>query len=201
MADNWYDVVRSNELPNQGDILFNFPIVVNKLPNSYPDLIHLMDEQTEILRKHKETGDPLPPLKPIVESTIQFADVVILTQGCLIAGPSGPKVDQVTIAVINDVKGMKFSVVSEIMSAKRPPYHLLSKSMDPGILMNYHYVDFTDTYSVSYDLLKSFCENTSSRLRLKSPYVDELSQRFGLFYSKIGLPNNTIDKKDLEASL
>jgi hypothetical protein len=66
--------------------------------------------------------------------------------------------------------------------------------------MNYQVVDFTNVFTVSREFIESFCRDTKPRLRLRSPYLEELSQNFGLFFSKIGTPNNNIDKQDLKSS-
>jgi hypothetical protein len=195
VADNWYDIV--NDIVNQGDILIDFPIITSEQPTSFRELKEAIDKFEELVKSGKNPEE----LGPLVKANVKIANAVVLTQGCLIAGPNGPKVDQVVIAVIDDVKGDEWGFVKDVIKGNRPPYHLLGKSFEPSIPLSYQIVDFTQIFSVSYKLLDSFCKENGSRLRLKSPYVEELSQRFGLFYSKVGLPNNTIDEADLRSAL
>ncbi|GIP51838.1 hypothetical protein [Paenibacillus vini] len=178
MSDNWYEIVSVDQVISQGDILIGCPIIIPEYPTNYPDL--LKGNVAEAKAK------------------VYFDDVVILTQACLLAGPAGPKVEMVTVAPIADVEGDGWGFVSDVSKGLRPAYHLLNKSSDPSFDMNYQIVDFANIYSIPYNLLDSYRLNSGPRLRLKSPYVEELSQRFGMFYSKVGLPNNTIDMEELK---
>ncbi|MCG7385125.1 hypothetical protein [Paenibacillus sp. ACRRY] len=178
MADSWYDIIKSDDPINQGDILLGCPIIIPEYPKDYLEL------KNETIKE--------------ASAKVYFDNVVVLTQGCLIAGPSGPKVDMVTVAPFSDAKEDSWGTVSAIMKGERPPYYLLNKS-DLEIEIDYSIVDFANIYSITYALLDSFRLNTEKRLRLKSPYVEELSQRFGYFYSKVGQPNGSINKDELKA--
>lgn len=177
MSEVWYDIIQPDEVINQGDILIGCPIFVVEHPISYPEL-----------KSGKVTE---------AKTKLYFDDVVVLTQGCLIAGPSGPKVDSVTVAKISTARGEGWSFVSDVKKGARPAYHLINKFDQGGFQFDYQIVEFASTYSIPLELLNSFRLNTGPRLRLKSPYVEELAQRYGLFFSKIGLPNNAMDEIEL----
>lgn len=178
LSEIWYEIVPQDEVLNQGDILIGCPIIVPEHPTSYLAL----KEQRVTEAKAK----------------VYFDNVVVLTQGCLIAGPNGPKVEMVTVAQISEVRGEGWGFVSDVRKGKRPPYHLLNKFEQDGMILDYQIVEFANTYSIPYKLLDDFRLNVGPRLRLKSPYLEELAQRYGLFFSKVGLPNGAIDEEDLK---
>lgn len=69
-------------------------------------------------------------------------------------------------------------------------------SETPELSMNYQIVDFTLLYSVPLEFLKAFSERKGKRLQMKTPHRELLSQHFGNFFSRIGLPNEDHINKD-----
>lgn len=67
--------------------MIDFPIVTNKLPASYAELEQMIKLYDEAVAKGQEAPNS------VVNASIMTANAVILTQGCLLSGPSGPKVD------------------------------------------------------------------------------------------------------------
>lgn len=49
-------------------------------------------------------------------------------------------------------------------------------------------IDFRVTFTVPYDFLKQFAAFQGKRLRLRSPYREDISNRFGHFFSRVALP-------------
>jgi hypothetical protein len=59
-----------------------------------------------------------------------------------------------------------------------------------NININFQVVDFTSIFTMPYRLLNDFkIVQGNPRLRLNTPHREYLNQRFGSFYSRIGLPN------------
>lgn len=168
----WYTEIDDSAPISQGDIIFDCPIIV---PDPEFDFTGLEDISN-------------------IEMRIYTADVIVMTQACDLANDPP---DTVIVAQINGLDGISWSTLSEINSGRRPAYHLISKKENGNAVMDYKIVDFTSIYSVSLILLQKQAELQKYRLRLNSPYLEFLSQRFGYFFSRIGLPIN-ISKRDLK---
>lgn len=174
---NWYTEVDASEPINQGDIFFKCPIM---MPDPEFDFSNLDLKDLNNFEK--------------VELKIYTTNVIVLTQSCDIV--NDPGVDNIILARIDDVKGESNTLLKEVLSNKRPPYHLLGKNENGTIQMNYQIVDFTSLYSISTALLEKFKQEHGVRLRLNSPYLELMSQRFGNLFSRVGLPTS-IKKEDL----
>lgn len=174
----WYTIYDSSEPISQGDIFFHCPVFIPA-----PDY-------------------NFSKLDKIKEANFKYgtADIIILTQACDLNLNNGgaPNVRNVVVAKIDDAKGETQGFLSNVRTNHKPGYHLISKQTE-GIVMNYQVVDFTEIYTLPYDLLNAYREVHGKRLRLNSPYLELLSQRFGLFFSRVGLPDKfAIDKQDLK---
>ncbi|MCF8011616.1 MAG: hypothetical protein K9L17_08790 [Clostridiales bacterium] len=76
------------------------------------------------------------------------------------------------------------------------------ESEDHNLNMNYKIVDFTSIFTIPYNYLSTFAEKSGKRLRLNSPHRELLSQEFGNFFARIGLPNEDfIQKKELKEAV
>lgn len=169
----WYAEVDKSTPISQGDIVLNCPIIVPDPEFDFTDL--------ENINK--------------IGMRIYTADVIVMTQACDLA--NNPP-DTVIVAQLNNLEDISsWGVLSEINSGRRPAYHLISKKENGNVIMDYRIVDFTSIYSVSLILLQKQAEQQGQRLRLNSPYLEFMSQRFGNFFSRIGLPVN-ICKEDLK---
>ncbi|MCP9227268.1 hypothetical protein NMG90_17850 [Bacillus mycoides] len=174
---SWYDVINNETHISQGDILFQCPIFTPEPQYHFGDLDSL--QQTPL--------------------AVGLADVIVMTQACDldISGGRTPKVDSVVVAVLINVKGQSWSSVSQVANNKINSAYLLNQN-HYGVEMDWQIVNFKDLYTVPYSLLDEFRKH-GARLRLKSPYLENLSQKFGNFFARVGLPNETlIAKKELE---
>lgn len=175
----WYTEVNHSEPINQGDIFFRCPIII---PDAEFDFTKIDVFNFESFNQ--------------IEMKIYTIDVIVLTQSCDIV--NNPPVDNIIVARIDDVKGESNTTLKELLSNRRPPYHLIGKKDYGNLKMNYQVVDFTSLYSVPRLLLEKIKQNTDIRIRVNSPYLELLSQRFGNFFSRVGLPESKgIDKNDL----
>lgn len=175
----WYTEAKKDEEIEQGDIFFKCPIF---LPD--PEFDYSVIDLSN-LGNLKE-----------VEFKIYTPNVIVLTQSCDIVNE--PKADNIIVARITDVKEESNTFLKEVLASKRPPYQLLGKKDYGSLVMNYMVVDFSSLYSVPRVLLEKYKDEYGSRIRLNSPYLELLSQKFGNFFSRVGLPENKgINKEDL----
>lgn len=174
---DWYTEVDSGEAINQGDIFFKCPVLV---PDPEFDFSKIDFSDLGSFNK--------------IELKIYTIDLIVLTQSCDIV--NDPPIDEIILARIDDVKGESNTFLKEVLSNRRPPYHLIGKNEIGNIKMNYQIVDFTSIYSIPRVMLEKFKEQQKTRLRLNSPYLELMSQRFGNLFSRVGLPKN-ISKSDL----
>jgi hypothetical protein len=56
--------------------------------------------------------------------------------------------------------------------------------------MGIHIVDFGRVFSLPMEYVQRHAENQGSRLRLRPPYREHLSQAFARFFMRVGLPQN-----------
>lgn len=175
----WYTEVSANEEINQGDIFFKCPIL---LPDQDYDFSEFDFNDKSSFQK--------------IQMKVYTANIIVLTQSCDIV--NNPPLDNIIVGKIDDIVGETHTFLKEVLSNRRPSYHLLNKKDYGNIKINYQIVDFTSLYSIPYRILNHCRQEQSPRLRLNSPYIEQLSQRFGNFFSRVGLPESKgIDKEDL----
>lgn len=122
-------------------------------------------------------------------------DVVVMTQSCdlrpgkikfVVLCPYWPLAE---IIEMNEKLRPK-KMQEKIRQGHIPNYHMLHacalKEMPQGIQI----VDFRTMYTVPYDFLTQFVKAQGKRLRLQSPYTEKMSQAFGNFFSRVGLPQD-----------
>lgn len=186
MADNrveelLYRRVPATENISQGDILFNFPII---LPN-----IKSLDQIDKVTKES---------LKDHVEMDLFDADIIILSQACdLVFDEQRGRypVDPVICAAVNEIGSYSWRLVEDVNSGKRPAYFLLNK--DESFMEESRIIDFGQIFTVPYDVLSKFVTSTPDRFRPISPILEKVSQQFGNYFSRIGTEYER-DKKDLK---
>lgn len=179
----WYTETDPKEPVSQGDIFLNCPIF-----SIDPESVDLSN----------------PSGITQVKTILYTANVVVVTQACDLNPDDKNIVDNVVVVPLDDVatmetEGNKKNFVSDVRVGRRPNCYLLNKHSGE-IKMGYQIADFSTVTTVPYDHLMSLREFHGLRLRLNSPHRELLSQKFGNYFARIGLPeDDSIDKKDLEA--
>lgn len=175
---SWYKVIDINENVSQGDIFFDCPI-------------YHIDADTIDFK------NPFNFVKP--KTKIYTADVVVLTQACDLEQQNG-MIKTVVVVPLHDVtNAAKWGFVSEILAGRRPNYYLLNKFVSENLNMDYKIADFENLQVIPYEIPNRYREFHGKRLRLNTPHRELLSQRFGAYFTRIGLPNeDSIDKDDLK---
>jgi hypothetical protein len=175
----WYDSV-TGQVIEQGD-LFSECVVrwvgqsERVIPN--PDSTHLVVVQEHLVR-------------------CRTFDIIVLSQTCDLRND---KVSQVLVArtvpwpqfveansTANPfVKSTEFR--RKLVEGSLPSYVLLSRHTDDP-QMPWTIVDFHQLYVIPKSDLMSQAAERPKRLRLRSPYLEHLSQAFARYFMRVGLP-------------
>lgn len=182
---NWYIEVPVDEAISQGDILFNCPIVI-----SSPEL------------------DPASPDKVgEVHNLVDTADVIVLTQACDLEDCS---VRTVILALLRDPLTMRLrkefdnpaqdrneriDLFKKIHRGEIPNYAVIPEYKGV-IMMGYRYIDFSEIFTMPFDFLMQLREHLGTRLRLNTPHRELISQKFGNFFARIGIPHEDHIQRD-----
>ncbi len=78
----------------------------------------------------------------------------------------------------------------EIRRGYRPGYHMLNACTLDEKQHGIRVVEFGSVFSIPFDFLTHFAGTQGKRVRLLPPYREQLSQAFGKFFMRVGLPND-----------
>lgn len=182
VMNNWYEIVSPTENISQGDILLSCPLLVPTYPN---------DELT--LDDIEKLKDP----ETVIDTTVYFTDIIILSQACDLevrATKDKPKLSMVMVAPLRDARknGMGKDNLINTAKLKSTELFLLDPNVDT-IKMGYKVINFDDVMTVPWKLLNAFSKLQDNRLRMKSPYIEHLSQHFANHFGRVGIPENRED--------
>lgn len=188
-SSNWYLEVDASEKISQGDIFLNCPIY--KLEPG--DLSSIGYD----LEKLKSVGDE--------ERDINwyYADLVVMTQACDLENNPVENIVLCDLIDINDNIGhktynQKKDFIGKVHAGRMPGYSLIENytGANVNLHMDYKIVDFAEITTLSYVYLEKFLEyhKEGKRLRLNTPHRELLSQKFGNYFARIGLPNEDFIK-------
>ena len=181
MVNKWYDVVDQTQYISQGDILIDFPMLVPKYPvedvtdfdfNSFDQ-----DSDVEIYR----------------------TDVIVMNQSCDLEvreGKTEPKLEMILLAELEDASGLGRSKLEKLAKLNVNEGYLLETSFQ-DIPMSYKIVRFNSLLTSPWKIINQFTRSQGLRLRLKSPYLEDMSQHFGKYFSRVAIPedrSHSIDK-------
>lgn len=163
----WYRIVSASEPLQQGDIFFNCPIIA--LPD--PRLFLAVS-----------LGDfPATP----VNTSIAFADIIVLTHSCDI-----PKrdVDKVLVCPHRDVKEVasRKEERANIRKGRVLAYHLIEACEREGYEFGQRVIDFRLVAVVPKVFLEELSQRLGYRVRLLPPY-EKMAQAFAFYFGRIGL--------------
>lgn len=176
-AEEPYEVVDGQEL-EQGDLIKKFPVYV-------PEYNHLMSEKRDIVEK---TAYQL-------EAKEYRYNVIVMTQSCDLR-PN--KIKSVVLCPYWSLEEMskmheKFrpkKMHEKIRQGNIPNLHMLNACALNELPQGIQIVDFHSVFTAPFVFLTQFAASQGSRLRLRSPYKEKLSQAFGHFFSRVGLPDD-----------
>lgn len=174
--DSCYGIVAGEDI-EQGDLLRNCPLFVPDYPS---DLLEQISD-AKIGQYYEISGE------------WQMYNVVIMSQSCdlengklkfVVVCPYWSLTELSNLG--SDFRSAK--TLEDIRRGNRPSYHMLDKCDLNDMLQEQQVVDFRSVYSVPYSFLKQLAHDQGKRLRLLSPYKEDLSQAFGKFFMRIARP-------------
>lgn len=168
----WYDVVHGPSL-EQGDVFRKFPVFI-------PPVI-----TTPELYEEGAEG----------EVDIELTDVMILTQSCDLDRDKMGNVLLAPIYSLSDFvakvpKATRRSLYGELKAGRKYSAHILDRCNIPDHESDFTVVNFAMATTVAITTLEAFANSSLPRLRLLSPYREQMSQAFGRFIMRVGLPND-----------
>lgn len=181
----WYDVIDGKSNVSQGDIIVKCPLFIPKYP---PDIKKFDFANIENNLKN-------------IPIRLFSANVIVMSQACDLEVrkcETAPKLSSVVVAALRDVRKNKVGKASTLPISKLDiPQRFLLESSSSELKMNFQIVEFGSLYTIPWNILNEFVKNNGKRLRLKSPYMQQLSQHFGRFFSRVATPEdraNSIEK-------
>lgn len=161
--NEWYTEIDEDAAFSQGEIIFNCPVIIFSSPGGIEEGIELEANSVE-------------------------KDVIILTQACDI---ENRKVDNILLAEI--ISEPNKDEAKQANAGRSPRYHLLNKKEEIDgceiVINDYMLIDFSNVFTLPLEFFESQLKFLGKRLRLNTPYIEYVSQRFGAYYARIGLPN------------
>lgn len=162
-AREWYKVIQSAEQLFQGDILTQCPC-----PRVIEGAARSVAQGAE------------------VDVEYHLYDVVVLTQSCDL---EHPKTDKVVVAATYPFESISEAVKwAELVKLRRPHLYPLRQVEARGLERPRSVVDFREIYRIPVDTLKARALLMDRRLRMEPPFRESLSQHFGTYFSRVGLP-------------
>lgn len=179
--NNWYELIQPDENISQGDIIFNCPLFIPEYPTN-----ELSADDFEVIDETKSSYN-------IVRSNI-----IVLTQACDLevrVGNSQPKLSTVMVAPFSNPQkiDMGKKPLKEIAKLEKTQYFLLDPCFDPNFLMGYQVIDFEKLMSTPWSIINAFSKFHGPRLRLQSPYLEQLSQHLGNHFGRVAITENRED--------
>lgn len=174
----WYKTINDGTL-EQGDIVEGCKVI---MPSKDHYNALLGDEETELPLSYQELN------------------CAVLSQSCDL---ENDKIDFVILCplislsdLIKNVEYYKSSDAREqLRQGNQPSYHLLNKVKING-KEDFYCVTFHHIFSVPKEYLKALVDG-KDRIRMLSPYKENLAQSFARYFMRVGLPLN-IDKDEIK---
>lgn len=181
--EEWYKETNDVDKIFQGEILLNFPIVTPK----------------QVDGKYKLQGE--------------IKDCIVISQACDL---DNRKIENVILAELIDIKifiealvkkdadpkksnSAKLKAASKDIAAMnkghQPRYHLLKGKETDTVKFSYKIIDFSRIHAIPFDNILEIKKSKKITVELQSPYMEYVGQRFGNFYSRIGLPKGIRDQE------
>lgn len=162
--NEWYTEIQEDESLMQGQIIFDCPVL---------EITSTADVNG------METGEGLN-----IGADLMQKDVIVITQACDLANNN---VDHILVVELYDSQSK--NKAKDINKGKMPRLHLLNRKVGGAREMEYKIIDFSLVYTLPLSFINAQLTQLGTRLQLQTPYAEYVSQRFGAYYSRIGLPN------------
>jgi hypothetical protein len=169
MSDFWWEEVTGSQLA-QGDLLDSCLLPIFSEPTRGEDGV--FELEGEAIR----------------------ARLIVMTQSCDLANEKASSVALCPIWTIADYESSfpespKKKAWEEVRKGRKESLHLLASPITPEDNRTALVVVFEEIFSLPIGYLKGHADSLGSRWRLKSPYLEHLSQSFARFFMRVGLPS------------
>jgi hypothetical protein len=139
---------------------------------------------------HPEFGRDEAAPQPV---QVQERDCVVLTQSCDLDNDKAPLVALCPAFSLTEFEAVnkpfaQKGVWERVRQGRVEGLHLLASPTTPADNRASLVVDFRQIYSLPVGYLKGHAAALGSRWRLRSPYLEHLSQAFARFFMRVGLP-------------
>jgi hypothetical protein len=193
----WYDIAVGNEELEQGDFIDNCNVLI---PTYTP---------VEI-----EAAAPTKQQTFEAKGINEIHDVIIISQSCDLENKKIDFVQLCPMISYNEfVEGIKRSspspssntktilrLMNEIRVGRMYRYYMLNACDLPDFTREIQIADLGTSYSIPRDVMQQMVASKGNRLRLLSPYKEQLAQAFAYFYMRVALPSPIDEFKTLLVS-
>jgi hypothetical protein len=173
MADSgkWWDDWHGPELA-QGDLVLDCP-VLTFLAN--------------------ETGKEQLSAGDTPQVGFELFNCVVMTQSCDLENGKAPSVALCPVYTLDEYAEFvphyrRRGNWEQVRRGQVEGLHLLASPTNPTDNMSALVVSFRTIHSLPFDLVSQRAVAMGDRWRLKSPYLEHLSQAFARFFMRVGLP-------------
>jgi hypothetical protein len=179
LPPSWYELVSVQTL-EQGDFFASCQVVLPAFGCPFPQPAH----------------GPVP----VIDAVVKVYDVVVLSQSCDL---EQGKITHALVCPYESIKHLPRIVERPTMNAKdiknalknirdgkEHGFHLLNSCDLPPFGFEPQLVSFRTVFSVPVVYLTHLAQAQHPRLRLRSPYKEQLSQAFARFFMRVGLPQD-----------
>lgn len=178
----WYRIAEADEELEQGDFIDDCKILI---PTYIPIEI--------------EANMPINPRAFHAASVEEVRDVIIISQSCVLENRKVdfvhlcPRISYSTYVKITSNLGKNTKAIlgnlNEIRLGRNYRYCMLNGCNLTNSPYEIQIVDLGTAYSIPCDVMKQMVKSSGDRIRLLSPYKEQLAQAFAYFYMRVALPN------------
>jgi hypothetical protein len=170
VPSDWFEVVSGSEL-RQGDLLLQCPVGI-------PIITFPLQEDE------------------VVDVKFEIVDLIVMTQSCDLV--LSQKINFETavlckvplIGLVKSVDGHQLANRSRRENLGKNSlgaWHALDRSTCAALQRGQSVVSFHEVVTLPIEYVRKFAEISGDRLRLKSPYLEHMSQRFAHFFGRVAL--------------
>ncbi len=199
----WYDIDFSEAGLSQGEIVFNCSVIQTDMSpcNSGQDETELtaseLDGDFVILTQSCDlehggvTSVVLAPLYSVGKFVAELPALSNKASQCAgskeISIPEDDEIERqkVFLRLALECRSVR-SEIDKIRRGEMPAYFLLNE--EPSANFPFSIVDFHSIYAAPKDYLLQLVTEQNPRIRLLPPYREHLSQAFGKYFMRVGLP-------------
>lgn len=188
----WYDIVAGNEELEQGDFINNCNVLI-------PTYIPVEVESSASTNQQSFEA----------QGVTEIHDVIIISQSCDL---ENKKIEFVQLCpvisysyFVEEIRRSQpgsntktiLRLMNEIRLGRLYRYYMLNVCDLLDFAKEIQIVDLGTSYSIPRNVMKQMVQSNGDRLRLLSPYKEQLAQAFAYFYMRVALPTPIDELKTL----